>query len=192
MVDVVQPDSTIVQQLLKRSRSLWSSYVDVVTDPKLPVECLHLRKLLGRVPPFPTSSLQTHKTFSSLRYSHSHFGLQISGQSTWRTSLGECRLPSKTLRHELLCGVYNSVGCSFAEQSHFMDWPGVQGEGGSIIDEDGETPEGNHLAILTMAWAYILSARWVELQLPHGLRQPLSFCGIRYSDLQAARPNAEE
>jgi hypothetical protein len=125
MADAVQPDSTTVQQLLKRSRSLWSSYAAATTDLRLPAECIQLRKLLGRVPAFPTSSLQAHNKLFTLRYHHSRFGLRISGTSTWRTSLGECNLPPKILCHKLLCGVYNSVGCSFAEQSHFMDWPGV-------------------------------------------------------------------
>jgi hypothetical protein len=50
------------------------------------------------------------------------------------------------------------MACAFAEH-----WPGVQ-------EGDGQATEGNHLAILLLAWAYILSARWVELQSPYGLR----------------------
>jgi hypothetical protein len=54
--------------------------------------------------------------------------------------------------HELLCGVRNSIGCTFAEHSRFTDWLGIQ-------EVDGHTAEENHLAILLLAWAYILSAR---------------------------------
>ena len=42
MADAVQPDPTTVQQLLKRSRSLWSSYVAATTDLRLPVERMQL------------------------------------------------------------------------------------------------------------------------------------------------------
>jgi len=112
-----------------------------------------------------------------LRYHHSRFGLQISGTSTWRTSLGECNLPSKTLTHELLCGVLKPVRCSFAEHSRFMNWPNVQGE--------GSPTEGNHLAILLLAWSYIISARWVELQSPCGRKGPAPPGGMQYLDLRA-------
>jgi hypothetical protein len=80
--DAVQPDSETVQ-LLRRSRSLWSSYAVATTDPRLPAECIQLRNLLGRVPTFPTSSLLANKKSSTLQYHHSRFGLRISGISTW-------------------------------------------------------------------------------------------------------------
>ncbi|KAL9632748.1 MAG: hypothetical protein Q9204_003664 [Flavoplaca sp. TL-2023a] len=185
MADAVQPDSTTVQQPLKRSRSLWSSYVAATTDLRLPAECMQLQRLLGKVPAFPTRSVEAHNKLSTLRYHHSRLGLRISGTSTWRTSLGECDLPPKTLCQELLYGFHDSVGCSFAEQSHFMDWPGVQ-------EGDRQKTEGNHLAILLLAWAYVLSARWVELQPPCGLTGSLPPGAMHYSDLQAARLNDEE
>jgi hypothetical protein len=141
------------------ARSLWSSYAVATTDPRLPAECIQLRNLLGRVPTFPTSSLLANKKSSTLQYHHSRFGLRISGISTWRTSLGECNLPPKTMCHELLCGVRNSIGCTFTEHSRFTDWPSIQ-------EVDGHTAEENHLAIWLLAWAYILSARWIELQSP--------------------------
>jgi hypothetical protein len=184
MADTVQPDSTTVQQLLKRCRSLWSSHAAATTDLRLPAECIQLRRLLGKVPAFPTRSLEAHNKLSTLRYHHSRLDLRISGTSTWRTSLGECDLPPKTMRHEILCGFRNSVGYSFAEQSHFMDWPGVQ-------ETDRQTIEGNHLAILLLAWAYILSARWVGLQPPCVFTGSLPPGAMHYSDLQAARLNNE-
>lgn len=42
-----------------------------------------------------------------------------------------------------------------SEDSPLADWPGVQGLSGY--------DEGNYLSVLYFAWAYILSARWVEL-----------------------------
>lgn len=146
MTDVVQPDSTTARQLSKSSRSLWSSYAAAITDIRLPAECIQLRELLGRVPAFPTSSFQTSDKLSTLRYDHPPFSLRISGKSTWRTSLGECNLPSKLLQHELLCGVYHSVGCSFAENSHFIDWPGIQEADGQKTEGEEKKSEGNHLA----------------------------------------------
>ena len=192
MADVVQPNSTTVEQLLKRSYSLWSSYVATSTDLRLPAECVQLRNLLGKVPTFPTYLLQADGTLSTLQYHHSNFGLRISGASTWRTSQGECKIPPKNICHELLCGISKSVGCSFAEQSHFTDWPGVREGNGQTIVRDGRITEGNHLAILLLAWAYILSARWVELQSSYDLRCSFPLVGMHYSDLKAARSNNDE
>lgn len=180
MANEIQPDYTTIQQLLRRSRSLWSSYAAKDTNLRLPAECVQLRSLLGRVPSFPSSSLQAHEKISTLRYHHSTLGVRIGGTSTWRTSLGECNLPPKIISHELLCGVSNSMGFSFAEHSRFMDWPGVQ-------EGDEQITEGNHLTILLLAWAYILSARWIELQSPQTLHGSPPLGGIYYSDLQAAR-----
>lgn len=39
----------------------------------------------------------------------------------------------------------------------FIDWQGIQGDHESSV-------EGNHLGIIALAWAYILSAQWIELQ----------------------------
>ena len=98
----------------------------------------------------------------------------------------KCNLPPKTLCHELLCGVNNSVACTFAEHSRSTDWPGVQ-------EGDGQATEGNHLAILLLAWAYILSACWVELRSPYGLGGSLPLgSGMQYSDLQAAQLNDDQ
>jgi hypothetical protein len=56
----------------------------------------------------------------------------------------------------------------------FTDWLGIQ-------EEDGQANKGNHLAILLLAWVYILSALWVEL--PYGLEGPLPLGGIQCPDL---------
>jgi hypothetical protein len=78
------------------------------------------------------------------------------------------------------------VACAFAEHSRFTDWPDIQ-------EGCGQATEGNHLAILLLAWAYILSARWIELQSPYGLGRSLPLgSGMHYSDLQAARLNNDE
>lgn len=84
------------------------------------------------------------------------------------------------MRHNIICGVRSSTNFSLQAQSSFENWPGVQEEG-------EQTSEGNHVSILILAWAYILSSRWVELQslssLADWTRQPLT-C-MRYSNVQA-------
>ena len=68
-----------------------------------------------------------------------------------------CGLEDKVLPQDLLFGIQTSKTCSFATDVSFTNWPGVKG--------GHEAPvEGNHLGIIALAWAYILSARWIELQ----------------------------
>lgn len=41
--------------------------------------------------------------------------------------------------------------------------------------------EGNHLAVLILAWAYILSARWAELQSPPDVSETAQGHGMQYA-----------
>ncbi|KAL8725872.1 MAG: hypothetical protein Q9181_006256 [Wetmoreana brouardii] len=178
MADPVRPDPTAVQQMLQRSRALWSSYAAETPDPRLPAECIQLRNILGRVPAFPTRTLEASGNPSTLRYTHTSYGLLIKGASTWRTSLGDCDLPAKTLFRDLLCGGLHPTACTFQDTPRCTEWPGVNGL-------DGHPAKGNHLAILFLAWAYILSARWLELQPSDHVKESIQPCGVQYSDLQA-------
>ncbi|KAF2457041.1 hypothetical protein BDY21DRAFT_385925 [Lineolata rhizophorae] len=169
MIDGVRPDPESIQQILQRSRSLWFSYAAQAWDSQLPPQCAQLRSVLGQIPAFPARFLPINTASSILQYNQSRSGLQISG----------CNLPPKEMRHELLCGVHRSIVCSFTERSCFTIWPGVH-EGDSLVTM------GNHLAILMLAWAYILSARWIELQVPHDPRTGSPHPGgMRYSDPRA-------
>lgn len=181
MADAVRPDPLAVQQMLQKSRSLWSSYAAASTNCQLPPQCIQLRNILGRVPAFPTRTLESNGKQSLLRYNASDSGLAITGTSTWCTSQGECKLPPITMDRAyhyrwLICGVRSSLCCTLAKSSPFAEWPGVQ-------EVDEQSPAGNHLAILILAWAFILSARWVELQSSGVLGS------VHYTGLQASGQN---
>lgn len=45
---------------------------------------------------------------------------------------------------------------------------------------------------MILAWAYILSARWLELQLPNDPMRSFAYGGMCYSEIQAARTKKEE
>ena len=47
------------------------------------------------------------------------------------------------------------MNVELSDSAPFAEWPGVQ----SLEEYD----EGNYIAVLFLAWAYILSARWSEL-----------------------------
>ncbi|PYI02782.1 hypothetical protein BO78DRAFT_463756 [Aspergillus sclerotiicarbonarius CBS 121057] len=55
----------------------------------------------------------------------------------------------------LLLGVQSPLMVQVSEHAPLAEWPGIEGLSGY--------DEGNYLAILFIAWAHILSARWAEL-----------------------------
>ncbi|KAJ5638402.1 hypothetical protein N7528_000792 [Penicillium herquei] len=57
--------------------------------------------------------------------------------------------------NKLTLGKEKKLSIKLSEHAAFSDWPGVQGLSGY--------DEGNYLSVLFLAWAYILSAQWVEL-----------------------------
>lgn len=81
--------------------------------------------------------------------------LAVNGRSTWKTSKGICDLQPRVLPKQLLLAVGSRLDVTFSEESFLSEWPRVQGL--SSYDK------GNYLSVLYLAWAYILSARWVEL-----------------------------
>ncbi|EAW13737.1 uncharacterized protein ACLA_044570 [Aspergillus clavatus NRRL 1] len=85
-------------------------------------------------------------------------GLLVNGRSTWRTSKGICDLPPTVLPKQLLLAVGSRLSVRLSEDAPLAEWPGVKGLEGY--------DNGNYLAVLYFAWAYILSARCVELLSP--------------------------
>lgn len=174
MADSVRPDVASVQATLMRSHALWSSYA--YSDFRIPID---LQSLLGKVPAFPGTSSQVKEQSPTLKYHHSSSTLRISGSSSWETSLGECKLPSKTLHHDLPCGFSDSAACYFVDSCQSVDW--------ILSQEDGKAASGSHTTLLILAWAYILSGRWVELQRP---RSRLAYSPPR-AEWQEAIPTGE-
>src|SRR5438045_8413486 len=74
--------------------------------------------------------------------------------STWHTPESGYNLKDNTLHCQLL---FNIQRCTFTDDSIFADWLGIQ-------DEPEILSAGNYRAILAFAWAYILSACWMEMQ----------------------------
>jgi hypothetical protein len=161
--DAVRASQADNQRMLARSYQIWSSYSKETSLQNGLQPChVNLRNILGRVPAFLANGFTQHTGSPQLRLEHrglnnSNSELLISGRSTWRTSKGDCNLEDKIISHQLLLGVQYSTPCYFANDSRFANWPRLRGERGSFLG-------GNYLAIMAFACAYILSARWVEMQ----------------------------
>jgi hypothetical protein len=159
--DAVRARQADNQRMLARSYQIWSSYSrEANFDNGLQPCFVQLRNILGRVPAFLAKGLTQHSGSPQLKLEQrgsKDSELFISGQSTWRTTNGDCDLEDKIIPLQLLLGIQRSTPCYFANDSRFANWPGLQDEGRRVVG-------GNYLAILAFAWAYIVSARWLEMQ----------------------------
>jgi hypothetical protein len=159
--DAVRARQADNQRMLARSYQIWSSYSrEANFDNRLQPCFVQLRNILGRVPAFLAKGLTQHSGSPQLKLEQrgsKDSELFISGQSTWHTTNGDCDLEDKIIPLQLLLGIQRSTPCYFANDSRFANWPGLQDEGRRVVG-------GNYLAILAFAWAYIVSARWLEMQ----------------------------
>ncbi|KAJ5544130.1 hypothetical protein N7494_005409 [Penicillium frequentans] len=161
MSDAARPSDDKFSQVLKESLGTWSCYVNTQSeDHLLPRHAIDLGPLVSQTPLFlggglacldkTTSFACEEKPSAQLQDS-----LVINGRSTWRTSDGSCDSNPMVMPKQLLLAVGGRLDVRLSEDSPFSGWPGVQG----LPSYD----QGNFLSVLYFAWAYILSARWVEL-----------------------------
>jgi hypothetical protein len=175
MDDGVRPSQHEFDRVSHRSFKSWSACSKAAhTTSLLPYQCIDLIPLLRRVPAFLGHGLLSENEsfpFScQTRESCGQYGLLVSGHSSWRTSDGTCNTEPRIFPSQLLLAVSHPVKLQFSDRAPLVEWPGVQGVSGNS--------QGNYIAPLFLAWAYILSARWAEL-----LRlSPNHICGQRYID----------
>ncbi|KAK0111646.1 hypothetical protein ONS95_001990 [Cadophora gregata] len=158
--DGVRASQEDIQRMLARSYSIWSSYSkDTKSQDGLPPYHLQLRNILGKVPAYLANGLTEDSGPPQLRLEQrgsKQSELFISGHSIWRTAKESCGLKNKIIPYQILLGTQRSTLCSFTTDSRFTNWPGLYGKRIAV--------SGNVLAVLAFAWAYILSARWLEMQ----------------------------
>jgi len=141
----VVPSNDQIKKILIKSHNSRHQYVQQAHEqPSILHDCLELRNLIDRTPAIPSGRLLQRN------------GRTVYGQSTWKYKRQDgCNLEqfTNTLRPMTL-GIIRPTICT-TEGSSFRHWreQGVE-----------NAKAGNCLAILIFAWAYILSARLVELQ----------------------------
>ncbi|CAG7927292.1 unnamed protein product [Penicillium olsonii] len=151
-MDAVRPSDDQFSQVLQDSFTTWSSYHNG-EDGQLPRHAIELNHLVNQTPPFlgGLAPLNGATSFAC----EEKGGLVVSGRSTWRTSKGNCDSEPKLMPKELLLAVGRRLNVTLSDEAPFSVWPGVRGLSGY--------DQSNQLSVLYIAWAYILSARWVEL-----------------------------
>ncbi|KAJ5667718.1 uncharacterized protein N7477_006288 [Penicillium maclennaniae] len=157
MGDPVRPSDDEFNQVLQDSFKTWSSCLPAKSeDHLLPRHAIDLKPLAGQTPPFLGAGLVSPEEISfACEEKQSDGSLVTNGRSTWRTSKRICDLQPRVLPKQLLLAVDGRQSVRLSEDSPLSEWPGVKGVSGY--------DNGNYIAILYFAWAYILSARWVEI-----------------------------
>ena len=161
MGDAARPSDEKFSQVLQESFETWSSYLSARSDEEhLPQQAINMKPLVSQTPLYLGDGLAPYDEIISFSCEEKEStrgkdSLLVNGRSTWRTSKGTCDLQPRVLPKQLLLAASSRLSVKLSEDSPLADWPGVQG----LFGYDG----GNYLSVLYFAWAYILSARWVEL-----------------------------
>ncbi|OCL08997.1 hypothetical protein AOQ84DRAFT_265988, partial [Glonium stellatum] len=154
--DAVRPEHDNIRRTFERSYNIWFNCVEQSqSKTRLPVQCFQIRNILHATPSLPSQGGGA----ASLRFYHNSNDdhLFIAGKSTWQTTANkDCDLGPKTIPGSITFGVQSASFIEFSQDLPFLEWPGVD-------NSEECKSKGNFVAILALAWAYILSTRWVEL-----------------------------
>ena len=125
--------------------------------------CIQVENILGPTPPYPQSWLESKadnaSELTAQDYPGSSSELYLSGRGYWQDTKAACNLNCRVLEKRLLVGVQKPCQFEFVENGPFQEWPGVERRSHPV--------EGNYIALFVLAWAYIFSAKWVELSKPN-------------------------
>ncbi|KAL2127532.1 hypothetical protein VTI74DRAFT_10581 [Chaetomium olivicolor] len=142
MDDAVRPNAETFRHYYARGYRTWQS----------------LLQRAASFPGFPTDLVDFEHACPRHPFLHSGLGLkpgynfQAAGTSTWRTGTGssdDCDLPPFQQRYFIPVTARRPIAVSIdPSPERFSTW---------------FRDQGNHVSILTLAWAYVLSARWAEI-----------------------------
>jgi hypothetical protein len=171
MEDALRPSKEAFEYTLRASHQLWSTYFET-SDTRLPLECIDLKSILKDTPAYLAEGLIPPDKIFSFACAKVRCNLEIKGQLRWRTSRAGayCITPPKVIPLDLRLGVSEAQKVEISNEAPLSEWPGVRGISGY--------DEGNHIAVLFLAWAYILSAKWAELL----DRSETHQCSTKYSE----------
>lgn len=143
MEDAIRPSIDSFKRTYKRGYQTWSFlWESVAAEKSLQLDYFSdFCSATSNLPYFPRD-LAVDKRFSNT--------VTVNGNTTWKTSEGACDLPSfqEDVTLQVASNHVTTVTFKDSYQSNII---------ANYIDE-----ESNHIPILTLAWAYILSARWAD------------------------------
>jgi hypothetical protein len=159
--DAVEPDPHELFSVAEQSHSIWSAYLEKAQGQAgIAESCFRVEDIIGPTPAFPRGWLEYVGTDGIRKYRDGSSELYLSGRGYWRDTKSSCGLDSKVLEKSLLVGIQEPRRIELVKDGRFQQWPGIA--------ELTCPVEGNYLSILVFAWAYIFSAKWIELQSDQG------------------------
>ena len=156
MVDAVRLSAEDFQWIYEQSFKTWSTLHHAATkEPGLPPSYLDLRNTFHQHPSFPRNLRLDH-----IKYPQ-HSQVYATGRSAWTSTQPnpnhECGLPAFDQQIWIGVALRNPIPVSIAAAPELeVPWASWFARG-----------DQNYLSVLTLAWAYILSARWAEI-MPEG------------------------
>ncbi len=160
--DAVRPTVDEFRTVYEQSFSVWSRlYIRAVENFSLPTSCLSIPDAFCRQPSFPRD----------LRLKHAGIGrVYATGSSTWGSSQADCQygLPPFQQALQIEVAVRDPISLSIAQTP----------DGDISYASWFARGDQNFLAVLILAWAYVLSARWIDV-----MPGP---CSLSYTSAQTA------
>ncbi|KAK4198136.1 hypothetical protein QBC40DRAFT_284372 [Triangularia verruculosa] len=149
MEDSVSPDEDRLRAVYRDSYRVWESLRANAQTNHTQIAIRSVESLDTAFPHLPTFPIPSKPAESTGIYSH-----RISGQTHWDAGKGNsCKeeVDLDRLRQPLalFVSVNSPVSITFTNDTSLSSWFGRN--------------ENDHLSILILAWAYILSARWQEI-----------------------------
>jgi hypothetical protein len=164
MDDAIRISDEQFHSVYEASFRIWGRlYLHVTKDSQLPAYCLFAQDAFSQHPFFP----------HNLSLKHDNSQVFATGLSVWGSTGATCNHSLPTFRQPVRIGVTlkDPVSLSISETAQcdtsYASW---------------FARNENYLAVLILAWAYILSARWTEI-----MPGP---CSLRYTDCQATYQDA--
>ncbi|KND91921.1 hypothetical protein TOPH_03550 [Tolypocladium ophioglossoides CBS 100239] len=161
MQDTIQPDSATLKQFYERGYRQWHEVYSLGLASPLDVTALDIQHAFPQHP-YLVPELQLDTQSPGVIYA--------TGTSTWQTSTGGCPLPSFEKRYALPVTARCPINISLRPNYPIAN-----------LDSFGQS---GHIAILTLAWAYVLSQRWTEI-IPGA-------APIEYTTSLAAQPDSSD
>jgi hypothetical protein len=162
MEDAIRPNEDRYRATYEQGFRTWYSlYLRAKQESGLPQFCFLFQKAFQQQPQFPHDL--------DLRQSYNF--LYAAGVSSWEIGTHRyCRLPSFEQRLDIPVSINSPTPLMLRHADHTPNYRAWFNK------------EDNHLFVLILAWAYILSSRWAELM-------PQST--VRYTDVKAKWTDAE-
>lgn len=159
--DELQPSPSQLDLATNEARKYWYSLANEAMahlDNDYPLETTLPQDILCKVPALPASQLALYEVLVSESGTKAILTMASATMRPTETERCNARNTTKEVQSALLVGIRSPIACHLTGAC--FEQFGVNGSDGRKLP--------NFTGILSLAWAYILSSRLVELQQQHG------------------------